>query len=216
MQQTVLARHELYKAAVRHDAANGTLVNLANLRDSNDSLDLSNSGVDALLVRTADLNLANAILFIDSDGSTGILLHLLDNLSARANDSTNELLRNFEGLNTRNLRFQLGTWLSDSISDALQDMLTTSLSLHQCLLQNVERQTVALDIHLGSGQTILCTSGLEVHITQVVLVAKDIAQHSILVLTWVLNQTHGDTRYRFLHRNTSVHQSQRTGADSSH
>ena len=94
VEQTVLARHELYEAAVRHDAANGTLVDLTDLRDGNDSLDLGDSGIDALLVRTADLNLANTVFLVDSDGSTGVFLHLLDDLSARANDSTNELLRN--------------------------------------------------------------------------------------------------------------------------
>ena len=72
-------------------------------------------------------------------------------------------------------------------------MLTTSLSLHEGFLQNVERQTVALDIHLGSGQTVLSTGGLEVHIAQVVLVTKDITQHSILVFSGVLDQTHSDT-----------------------
>jgi hypothetical protein len=46
VEQTILARHELYETAVRHDAANGTLVNLANLRDSDDSTDLGDSSVD--------------------------------------------------------------------------------------------------------------------------------------------------------------------------
>ena len=193
MQQTVLARHELYEATIRHNTANGTLVNLTYLRNSNDSLDLSNSSVDALLVRTTDLNLTNAILFIDSDGGAGIFLHLLDNLTTRANNSTDELLRNLEGLDAWYVWFQLRTWLSNSIGDALQDVLTTSLSLHQCLLQNVERQTVALDIHLGSSQTILCTSGLEVHITQVVLITENIAQYSVFIFSRILNQTHSDT-----------------------
>ena len=138
VEQTVLARHELYEAAVRHDAANSTLVNLTNLGDGNDSLDLSQCGIDALLVRSANLYLTNAINLVDSDSSTGILLHLLDNLTTRANDSTNELLRNLNLNDARNLRLQLSAWLSDSISNALQDVLTTSLSLHQRLLQNIE------------------------------------------------------------------------------
>ena len=193
MQQTILARHKLYEASVRHNATNGTLVNLTNLRNGNDSLDLSDSGINALLVRTADLNLTNTVFLVNGDSSTGILLHLLDNLTTRANDSTNELLRNLKGNNTWNMWLQLRTWLSNGIGDALQDVLTSSLSLHQRLLENIERQAVALDIHLGSGQTVLGTGGLEVHISQVVLVTKDIAQYSILVLSGVLNQTHCDT-----------------------
>ena len=216
MEQTVLARHELYEAAVRHDAADRTLVDLTNLRDGDDSLDLGDSGVDDLLVRTADLNLTNSVFLIDGDDGTSILLHLLDDLSTRTNHRTNELLRNLEGLDTWYLWLQLRTWLGDGVCDALQDVLTTSLCLHQRFLQDIERQTVTLDIHLGSGQTVLGTSGLEVHITQVILITEDITQYGILVLTWVLDQTHGDTRDGFLHRYTSVHQGKGTGTYGSH
>jgi hypothetical protein len=52
VQQTVLTRHNLYETSVRHDGANYTIVNLANLWDCNDSLDLTDSGVDAILVRS--------------------------------------------------------------------------------------------------------------------------------------------------------------------
>ena len=95
-------------------------------------------------------------------------------------------------------------------------MLTTSLCLHECFLKYVERQTVALDIHLSSSQTILRTSGLEVHITQVVLVAEDITQYGILVFSRVLNQTHGNTADGLLHGNTSIHQGKRTCTYGSH
>ena len=48
---------------------------------------------------------------------------------------------------------QLRTRLSNGIGNAVENVLTASLSLHKSLLKDVERQTVALDIHLGSGQT---------------------------------------------------------------
>src|SRR5574344_1892812 len=193
MKQTVLAWHELYKATIRHDAAYGTLVNLTNLRNSHNGTNLGNSSIDAVLIGTAHLNLTNAILFIDSDSSTGILLHLLNDLSARANHSTNELLRNLKGYDAGYVWFKLSTWLSNSIGDAFKDVLTASLSLHKSFFQDFERQTVALDIHLSGCQTVLSTSGLEVHITQMVLVAEDIAQYSIFIFAGILNQTHGNT-----------------------
>ncbi len=107
MEQTILARHDLYEATVRHDAADSTLVDFTHLGDSHDSLDLGNSCVDAFLVRSRNLNLANTLCLIDGDGGTGILLHLLDDLSARANDGTDELLRNGEGNDAGHLRLQL-------------------------------------------------------------------------------------------------------------
>ena len=90
MKQTVLARHNLYEAAVRHNRADGTLVDLTHLRDGYDSLDLGNSSVNAGLIGSADLYVTHTVGFVDGDGGTGILLHLLDDLSARANDGTDK------------------------------------------------------------------------------------------------------------------------------
>ena len=149
-------------------------------------------------------------------GGPRVFLHLLDNLSARANDSANELLGNIELLDARNLRLQFRTRLSNSVGDAVQNVLTTGFGLHQGLLQNIERQTVTLDIHLGSSQTILRTSGLEVHIAQVVLIAEDIGEHGILVFTGVLDETHGDSADGLLDGHTGIHQCEGTSADGSH
>ena len=95
-------------------------------------------------------------------------------------------------------------------------MLTASLGLHQSALNNLERQTIALDIHLSGGQTVLRTSGLEVHITQVILVAENIRKDGELVLTRVVDETHGNTCHRILDGHTGVHQGESTAADAGH
>ena len=216
VEQTILTRENLYETTVRHDRTNSTLVNLTNLWNSYDSLDLTQSSIDRILVRSRYLYVTLTISLLDSDSSTCILLHLLDNLTTRTDNSTNEFLRNIECYNTWNLWLHLSTWLRDCLHHAVEDVLTTSLSLHQSLLENLEAQTVALDIHLCSGQTIAGTCGLEVHITQVVLITEDITEDSILVLTWVLDKTHSNTRNWLLHRNTCIHQGECTGTNSSH
>ena len=48
VEQTILTRENLYEATVRHDRANSTLVNLTNLRNSYDSLNLSQSCIDRI------------------------------------------------------------------------------------------------------------------------------------------------------------------------
>ena len=58
MEQSVLARHDLDEAAIRHDRTDRTLVDLANLWDGDDGLDLLDGSVDALLVGSADLHFA--------------------------------------------------------------------------------------------------------------------------------------------------------------
>ena len=52
VEQTILTWQNLYEATVRHDRANGTLINLTYLRNSYDSLDLSQSSIDRILVRS--------------------------------------------------------------------------------------------------------------------------------------------------------------------
>ena len=93
VEQTVLARENLYEASVRHDRAYCSVINLTNLRDGNDGLDLAKGCVDAFLVGSTNLHLANSVNLVDGDGGTCVLLHLLDNLSTRTDNSTDELLR---------------------------------------------------------------------------------------------------------------------------
>ena len=216
MEQTILARHDLHEATIRHHRTDSSVVNLANLRNGNDSADLADGLVDAILVRSTYLNLTHAVGLVDGYRSTRLLLNLLDNLSARADYGSDELLRNIECLDAWHLWLQFGTWLSDSVGELAQDVLATFLGLHKSLLKDVEAQSVTLDIHLCGSQSVLRTSGLEVHVAQVVLVAEDIAQYSILVLARVLDKTHCDTGYRLLHRNTGIHQSQGSGTYRRH
>ena len=216
VEQTFLARQDLDEAAVRHDALHHTVVDLTYLRQGHDALDLGDGGVDALLIRSRHLHVTHTVALVDGDGRACVFLHLLDNLSARANDSADELLGDVEGNDAGHLRLHLLTGLADGLHHFAHDMLTTGLGLHESLFDDVKRQTVALDIHLGSGQTVLGTGGLEVHIAQVVLVAEDIREDGILVFAGVLDQTHGNTCHRLLDRHTCIHQRQRTAADGSH
>ena len=49
-----------------------------------------------------------------------------------------------------------------------------------------------------------------------VFVAEDVGEHSVLVLTGVLDKAHGDTADGSLEGHTSVHKGERAGADSGH
>ena len=111
---------------------------------------------------------------------------------------------------------QFGTWSGQCLEHLVEDVLTTSLGLHQCLLQNLVAESIALDVHLGSGQALGSTCGLEVHVAQVVLVAEDVREHGILVFTGVLDKTHGNTADGSLEGHTSVHQREAACANGGH
>ena len=216
MEQTVLAWHKLYEAAVRHDAAHGAFIDLAYLGHSDDGLNLCHSCVDALLVGTADLNLAYAILFVDGDGGACLFLHTLDNLSARADDGTDEFLRDNHLLDARHVRLQLWTWFVERLHHLCEDMLAACLCLHEGLFENLIAESIALDVHLCSGQAVGRTGCLEVHIAEVVLVAKDVREYCVLVFAGVLDETHSDATDGSLDGHTGVHECQAACTGAGH
>ena len=216
VKQTVLTRQELHEAAIRHHRTNGTVISLTNLRNGNDSLDLRHSSFDGSTVWSRNLHLAHTVLFIDGDDSLSVFLHLLNHLTARTDDSTDELLRNDDLLNAWYVWLQFWTRFRNRLHHLTHDVLTTSLCLHERLFENLIRKTVALDIHLSGSQTILRTCCLEVHVAEVVLIAKDIRKDSVLILTWVLDKTHGNTSHRVLDWHTCIHQCERTCTSGSH
>src|SRR5690606_38548217 len=88
----------------------------------------------------------------------------------------------------------------------------------QCLIQgdlhDLFGDALDLDVHLQRGYALGSTGDLEVHVTEVVFVTEDVGQDGEL-LTF-LDQAHGDTGHRSLHRHTSVHQRQGSAAHRSH
>ncbi len=160
--------------------------------------------------------MAYAVGLIDGDGRASVFLHLLDDLSARANHGSDELLGDVEGLNAGNLRLQLSARLRDGLHHLVHDVLAASLGLHQRTLNDLKRQAVALDIHLCGGEAVLRARGLEVHVAEVVLVTKDIREDGKLVLTGVVDETHGDAGHRILDGHTGVHQGECAATDAGH
>ena len=114
------------------------------------------------------------------------------------------------------MRFQVVMRFRDTFGDFAQNVFASFFSLQQCLFKDFIRQTVYLDIHLGSSDTIFCTGYLEVHIAKVVFITEDVGQYGIFFFACVLNQSHRDTGYGFLDFYTGIHQSQCSGTYGSH
>jgi len=71
-----------------------------------------------------------------------------------------------------------------------------------------------LIVHLQRGDARLGTGHLEVHVAEVIFIAKDIGEHGEAVT--VLDQSHGDPRYVGFHRHARIHQCQTTAAHRGH
>ena len=73
---------------------------------------------------------------------------------------------------------------------------------------------VDLDVHLQRRDAVGGAGDLEVHVTEVILVAQDVGQHGEPIA--FLHQTHGDTRHRRPHGHAGVHKGEGTAADARH
>ncbi len=100
--------------------------------------------------------------------------------------------------------------------DDIEDVQTSVASLVKGFFEDFVAETVALDVHLGSCDTVDGTCHLEVHIAEVVFVAEDVAEDGVFGAFGVGDKTHGDTADGLFHLNTCVEQSECTGANGSH
>ncbi len=216
MEQSVLTREDFDEATVGHDGANGSFVHLTHLGNGDDSLDFLHGSVYTLLVWRAHLHLSYAVRLVNRNRCACVFLHLLDDFSARTDDRTNEFLRDIEGFDARYLRFQLLARLCYGLGELLQDVLTAGLGLHEGLFENLEGQSVALDVHLCGGETVFCARRLEVHVAQMVLISEDIGEDGVLVFARILDQSHRNARHRLLHWHAGIHQSQCSCAHCGH
>ena len=88
-----------------------------------------------ILARAAS---TDTVGLVDGDSGASVLLHLLDNLSAGADDGSDELLRNVECLDAWHLWLELLTRLRDGLHHLAHDVLTSGLGLHEGFLDDVE------------------------------------------------------------------------------
>src|SRR5690606_34646478 len=109
---------------------------------------------------------------------------------------------------------QLAARLGDDLVHLAEDIQAGFQRLVQSDLHDLFGDALDLDVHLQRGHALGGTGNLEVHVAQVVFVTEDVGQYGELVA--FLDQTHGDTGHRRLHRHTGVHQGQRGAAHRSH
>ena len=91
------------------------------------------------------------------------------------------------------------------------------MSLLKGLGKNIIRKAVDLDVHLGRGDTVLCSGHLEVHVTEVILITEDVGQDGVTAVRIFLisDKSHSDSGDGLGDLDTGIHQSKATSADGS-
>ena len=104
--------------------------------------------------------------------------------------------------------------LADGLRHLAEDVQPSLVGLIQCLLHDLTGDPIYLDVHLQRGDTVSGACHLEVHITQVVLVAHDVGQHHVLVA--FLDKPHGNTGNGRFDGHAGVHQRHAGAANAGH
>ena len=222
MQQTFLARKNLHECSEILDGNNLSVINLSGFRNGGDALNPVESLLHRLLVCSEDVNSSDAgavvlLLLGDGNGGSGLLLDLLDNLSALADNGSDEFARDSDLDDPWSVWLELRTRCVESLHHLAHNVLACLVGLCKSLGHNLFRKAVALDVHLGGGDTVFGSRNLEVHIAEVILVAENIGEDCIAVigLLGVGDKTHCNTGDRLADLDTSVHESKATSADRS-
>ena len=216
MQEAVGVGQELHEGTEGGDVLDFSFIHFAHLGFGADELDALHGGVDVVHIGSGDIDDAEFTHLLNIDGGVGLTLHLLDDLASRSDNGADELARDLHLDDARHEGTVVLTRCRHGLFDLAEDEHTASVSLGQCLCQHFGGESVDLDVHLTSGDTVFGTTDLEVHVAEVVLIAEDVGQDGVAAGVLVGNQTHGDTGDRFFHLDTAVEQGQGAGADGSH
>ena len=87
-----------------------------------------------------------------------------------------------------------------------KDLQARSSGLSQRLTQGLPVDSSHFDVKLESGNSILRSSNLKVHISVVILGSQDVRQDDPAPACFILDHSHGDSCNRFFNRHAGVHQ----------
>ena len=102
---------------------------------------------------------------------------------------------------------ELGACAGKTLGHFAQDVQTAIFCLMQGNLHDLLGDTGDLDVHLQRGDAIFRACHLEIHVAEVILVAKNVGKHRIALA--FKDEAHRDTGDWALQWHASIHQSER-------
>ena len=113
------------------------MVGLADFRDGADALDPVVSLLHGGSIVRGDVHNTLAVDLIDGDDSAGLGLDLLDGLATLSDDSSDEVLIDLEGLDSRNERLVVLARLVETLHHLAHDVHSAFVSLLESLRENL-------------------------------------------------------------------------------
>src|SRR3954470_2492565 len=211
MEQAIASRHQLDDRAEVEQAQHRALVDLADL-------DVGGEVLDLLLRRLAafggDAGDGDGAVVLDLDRGAGFLLDAADDHTALADDVA-DLVR--VDLQLDDARREAGEFGARTLDAALHDVQDAQPRLTRLVERDLHDPLVDrldLKIHLQRRDALLGPGYLEVHVAEVILVAKNVGEHGEAVA--FLDQAHGDAGDVRLDRYACIHQCKAAAAHGGH
>src|SRR5690606_6580758 len=187
------------------------LVDLADLDLGRNHLDPLARSAAGRGVHGRDLDRA---VVLDVDRRAGLLGDRPNHGAALADHVAN-LLR--IDLDRDDARRPVGHLLARLVEDLVhfpEDVEPPFPRLLECLGHDLARDALDLDVHLQRGHAVFGPGDLEIHVTEMVLVAEDVRQHDVVVA--FLDQAHRNSGHGLLDRHARVHQREARAAYRRH
>ena len=199
--KSVTSRKNLDERAKIFHAADGTVVNLADLDRSSTSFDFFQRLLSHLCVCTSDCDFT---VFFDFDNRLCRFLDRTNVLATRADQHSDLVRRNFCGQQTRSVRRDLFAWLTNGRQHRFEDVESRLFGLLQSFTNDLAVYAANFEIQLDTSNSVLRSSDFKVHIAEMVFATEDVGDQSVIVA--FLHHTDRDTRNRILNFDTGRHQ----------
>src|SRR5438552_2334699 len=210
--QAILVGHDLDEGAEGHDAHHLALVILADL-------DLAGQVANNLLCLGRRLAIhrpdhdATVVLDVDT-GHARVFDDLADHLAAGADHFPDLVGMDLDGDHPRCVLRHRGARLADRGVHLVHDEEAALLRLLDGARHGVDADALDLHVHLHGGHAGSRAGHFEVHVTQCILDALNVAQHGDLAIAG--DQAHRDAGHLRLDRDAGIHHRQAGAADARH
>src|SRR3954468_13084610 len=118
---------------------------------------------------------------VDVDLGLELLGEAADRLAALADQQADLVRVDLDRRDARRVLRELGARALDDLRHLAEDEGPPLLGLRERVAQDVEGHAGDLDVHLERGDAVLRTGDLEVHVAEVVLHARDVGEHDVVV-----------------------------------
>src|ERR1017187_4394065 len=213
MQEAIPVGHDLHESAEFFDANDLAAVDLADLDFRRDRFDLLDGPVGGFAIRREDVD--RAVVFDIYLAACGFH-DTLDDLALWSDDGADLLGVDVNGGDARRVLGEFGAVGLDRFFHLIEDQAARFAGLLECLLRQLQAQTVQLEIGLEAGDALAGAGDLEIHVAEMIFGAKDVGEHGGLAGLLIHDEADGDARDGRFHRHASIQQGEGGTADARH